>query len=232
MRSGESATSASTPIVSAVPAGLVMARDEVFGTVTPSAARIGTTIMVVRLPGIPPMQCLSATTGASKWRRDPQAIIASVSAMSSASSRLRKRARQHEHRELGLRVAPRAHVAEHCVEVRAAEARAAQLAAHALDALRRAREGRVHRRSLRQPEVPERHLREPDLVVGEDVVAAEVQDPGDLAGRLARSSRGSARGREAGSRARPPGRPLRGGTPRAPRACRFRSGAGGTRRLL
>ena len=66
-----------------------MAREEVFGTVTPRAARIGTTIMVVRLPGIPPMQCLSATTGASKCRWEPQSIIAPVNATSSSSSRRR-----------------------------------------------------------------------------------------------------------------------------------------------
>ena len=67
----------------------VIARDEVFGTVSPSDARIGTTIMVVRLPGIPPMQCLSATTFASNESREPQAIIDSVNAISSPVSRRR-----------------------------------------------------------------------------------------------------------------------------------------------
>src|SRR3989344_3848590 len=52
-------TSARTSIVSAVPAGLVIERELVFGIVYPAAAIIGTTIGVVRLPGIPPMQCLS-----------------------------------------------------------------------------------------------------------------------------------------------------------------------------
>jgi len=45
--------------VSAVPAGLVIERELVLGIMYPAAAIIGTTIRVVRLPGIPPMQCLS-----------------------------------------------------------------------------------------------------------------------------------------------------------------------------
>ena len=89
MRSGESATSASTPIVSAVPAGLVMARDEVFGTVTPErredrhhdhgGAIAGDRRRCSACPRRP---------GRRSRRRDPQAIMASVSAMSSSSSRL------------------------------------------------------------------------------------------------------------------------------------------------
>ena len=50
-------------MVSAVPAGEVIARDDVFGIVRPCAATIGTTIIDVRFPGIPPMQCLSTTIG-------------------------------------------------------------------------------------------------------------------------------------------------------------------------
>lgn len=56
-------TLASTSIVSAVPAGEVIARDEVFGIGRPWAETIGTTIIEVRLPGMPPMQCLSTTNG-------------------------------------------------------------------------------------------------------------------------------------------------------------------------
>ena len=37
----------------------VIARDEVFGRIRPAALQIATTIGVVRLPGRPPMQCLS-----------------------------------------------------------------------------------------------------------------------------------------------------------------------------
>ena len=50
-------------MVSAVPAGEVIAREEVLGIVSPCAATIGTTIIEVRLPGMPPMQCLSTTIG-------------------------------------------------------------------------------------------------------------------------------------------------------------------------
>ena len=110
IRSGESATSASAPIVSAVPDGLVIARDEVFGTVRPSAARIGTTTSVVRLPGMPPMQCLSATTSASKREARAARDHRLGERDSSRRSRLPQRAGEHEHRELGLRVAARAHV--------------------------------------------------------------------------------------------------------------------------
>jgi hypothetical protein len=46
-------------MASAVPAGDVMARDEVLGIVNPQAATMGTMIMLVRLPGRPPTQCLS-----------------------------------------------------------------------------------------------------------------------------------------------------------------------------
>ena len=46
-------------MVSAVPAGEVMAREDVFGMVRPQAATMATTIGVVRLPGRPPTQCLS-----------------------------------------------------------------------------------------------------------------------------------------------------------------------------
>src|SRR5665647_3807023 len=45
--------------LSAVPAGDVIAREEVLGMVNPAAATIGTTIMLVLSPGIPPTLCLS-----------------------------------------------------------------------------------------------------------------------------------------------------------------------------
>ena len=67
-------------MVSAVPAGEVMARDEVFGIVSPCAATIGTTIIEVRLPGMPPMQCLSTTTGVSQVSCVPACAIACASA--------------------------------------------------------------------------------------------------------------------------------------------------------
>jgi hypothetical protein len=66
-------TGASTSIVSAVPAGEVIARDEVLGIVSPQAATMGTTRSVVRLPGRPPTQCLSTTSG-----RGPSPAVAHV----------------------------------------------------------------------------------------------------------------------------------------------------------
>ncbi len=77
-------TRASTSIVSAVPAGDVMAREEVFGMVRPCAATIGTTIIDVRLPGIPPMQCLSTTIGSAHFSCVPASAIARVRAINSS----------------------------------------------------------------------------------------------------------------------------------------------------
>lgn len=65
-------------MVSAVPAGEVMARDEVLGMTSPLAAAMATTSGVVRLPGRPPTQCLSTTMGASQLRRSPTSTMARV----------------------------------------------------------------------------------------------------------------------------------------------------------
>ena len=73
-----SSTLASTAIVSAVPAGEVMARDEVFGHNMPWAATMGTTSIEVRLPGMPPMQCLSTTSGSRQSSFRPLSTMASV----------------------------------------------------------------------------------------------------------------------------------------------------------
>ena len=67
-------------MVSAVPDGDVMAREEVLGIVSPWAATIGTTIIEVRLPGMPPIQCLSTISGASHSSRPPTPAIALVNA--------------------------------------------------------------------------------------------------------------------------------------------------------
>lgn len=80
-------TGASTSIVSAVPAGEVMAREEVLGIVRPQAATMGTTSRVVRLPGRPPTQCLSTTSGRPQSMRSPTPIMAFVSETVSARSR-------------------------------------------------------------------------------------------------------------------------------------------------
>ncbi|MEY9353296.1 hypothetical protein ABIG05_007735 [Bradyrhizobium japonicum] len=70
-------------MVSAVPAGDVIARDDVFGIVSPCAATIGTTIIDVRLPGMPPMQCLSTTVFVFHLSCVPALAMASVSAINS-----------------------------------------------------------------------------------------------------------------------------------------------------
>jgi len=75
-------------MVSAVPAGEVIAREDVLGMSRPAAATMGTTISVVRLPGSPPTQCLSTTTGDCHVSRSPVSTIARVSdRVSSASMR-------------------------------------------------------------------------------------------------------------------------------------------------
>ncbi len=73
-------------MVSAVPAGEVIALDDVFGMVSPNAATIGTIIKVVRFPGKPPTQCLSTTTFSSQVILLPVLIIDCVK--STTSSRL------------------------------------------------------------------------------------------------------------------------------------------------
>ena len=85
-RANGNSTLASTSMVSAVPAGEVIARDEVLGQSMPWAATIGTTSIEVRLPGIPPMQFLS-TTGCScqsSWR--PTLAMASLRKYTSSRS--------------------------------------------------------------------------------------------------------------------------------------------------
>ena len=77
-------TGAMTSMVSAVPAGDVIALDEVFGIKCPAAAMIATTIGVVRLPGSPPTQCLSSTWRPPQSSVSPAACIARVNAVVSA----------------------------------------------------------------------------------------------------------------------------------------------------
>ena len=73
-------------MVSAVPAGEVMARDEVLGMRRPWAATMGMTIRLVRLPGMPPMQCLSATRSAPQSSRSPPVAMARVRDRTSSRS--------------------------------------------------------------------------------------------------------------------------------------------------
>jgi hypothetical protein len=72
-------------MVSAVPAGEVMAREEVFGMVKPRAATMATTMGVVRLPGSPPTECLSTTISEFQDSLSPASTIALVSARISRS---------------------------------------------------------------------------------------------------------------------------------------------------
>ena len=87
--SGARSTRASTSIASAVPAAEVIAREEVLGIVSPAAAAIGTTTMLTLVPGMPPRECLSATTGAAQRRRRECAARLRARATVSPSSRLR-----------------------------------------------------------------------------------------------------------------------------------------------
>ncbi|MNN03672.1 hypothetical protein D3C81_1163710 [compost metagenome] len=73
-----SATGVSTSIMSAVPAGEVIAREDVFGIIRPDAAAMATTIGVVRLPGRPPTQCLSAMIALSQRSVSPVSTMARV----------------------------------------------------------------------------------------------------------------------------------------------------------
>ena len=74
-------TGARTSIVSAVPAGDVMAREEVLGMTRPKAAQIATMMGVERLPGKPPTECLSAMMAWPQARRLPVSTMAWVMAM-------------------------------------------------------------------------------------------------------------------------------------------------------
>ena len=62
-----------------------MAREEVFGMRNPCAATIATTSGEVRLPGMPPMECLSTTIGLSQTSRWPTSTMACVRASVSSA---------------------------------------------------------------------------------------------------------------------------------------------------
>ncbi len=89
MASKLSVTLVSVSMVSAVPAGEVIAREDVLGMSRPLAATIATTMGVVRLPGRPPTQCLSSTcTPLPQSKRCPHSTMAWVMAMVSGRLRL------------------------------------------------------------------------------------------------------------------------------------------------
>ena len=186
--SGASATSASTPIVSAVPAGLVIARDEVFGHRQAergedrhddhrgAVARERRRRSACRRSDPAPKSKLRA--GRDHRAREVDQLVQVERA---------QRAREHEHRQLDPRVAMLDDVGEDGVEGGAIEAarRAASRArgrrcggAGASVALTGAPSGRA--------EVAESVFGEADLVGRDQRVAAEVQHAGDLA-RVRRS---------------------------------------------
>jgi hypothetical protein len=140
-----------------------MAREEVLGTTTPRDARIGTPEVELR-PAV------------DHGLRERHELLRVEPAQGT---------RQHEHRELHLRIAALHHVREDGVEIAAREPRPAELAPHPLQALRGTRVGGAHGAALGQPEVSEGVLGEPDLVHGEQRIGAEVEHPGDLALRAA-----------------------------------------------
>ena len=73
-------------ITSAVPDAEVIALEDVFGRVSPTAAQIAMTIGVVRFPAIPPMQCLSARYLPLNFSLTPVFTIAFVSPITSSKS--------------------------------------------------------------------------------------------------------------------------------------------------
>jgi hypothetical protein len=98
-------------MASAVPAGEVMARDDVLGITTPQAATMGTTISVVRLPGRPPTQCFHHR------RKRPADALAHIDhgARERHDFRLRQAsagASRDERREVQVRYAAPAHVVD------------------------------------------------------------------------------------------------------------------------
>ena len=81
-------TRASTSIASAVPAGEVMAREAALGMVSPCAIAMGTTTMVTRVPGMPPIECLSTTIPSGQTICAERSARALAKAITSPSSRV------------------------------------------------------------------------------------------------------------------------------------------------
>ena len=98
-------TGASVSIASAVPAGEVIARDEVLGMTSPWAATIATTIGVVRLPGSPPIQCLSTTIGESQRKRSPTSTMAPGQIDGLLLVERKRGARRQEGRQMHISIA-------------------------------------------------------------------------------------------------------------------------------
>ena len=150
------------------------------GILSPSSARIGTTIIVVRLPGTPPMQCLSATTGPEcellAGGDHRERVVSQFSQI-----KLLKGTPQHEHRKLDARITPRRDVRQDRIEILASEAFSSQLGPDQVHAGRRDRETRPYCGALSQAKIVKCFLRDSDLVGFEQAVAAHVEDAGDFA---------------------------------------------------
>ena len=185
--SGPTSTRASTSIVSAVPAGEVMARDEVLGILSPCAATIGTTIIEVRLPGMPPMQCLSTITSPShdqlaahRGHRPGQ--------RQHLGRRREARAGDQEGGDLHLGIAMRHQVLGDRLVGLGRQHGAVDLGAHMVEAGRRRGLGDLDRRAVGQPEMAMGEQGKPQLVGGHDrLVVDDVQggdDPPPAAGDL------------------------------------------------
>ena len=155
-------TRAKTSMVSAVPAGEVIARDEVFGISRPWAATIGVMIRLVRLPGMPPMQCLSTIV------RSPHETGAGRDHGLGERKRLVRghetRAGDQEGRDLHIRQAVGDQVRDHVGHPRGVQLLAADLGPHGVEAHRRRGRRDLDPVARRDAEPPKRRLRQPDLV--------------------------------------------------------------------
>ncbi len=135
--STDTSTRASTSMVSAVPAGEVIAREDVFGMVRPCAATIGTTIMEVRFPGMPPMQCLSTTMGLDHFSCVP-AIGHRVDQSEQFAAGHEAGRTDQERGDLHVRIAIMREVLDDGVDFGRLERSTLDLAANGIEAFRRA----------------------------------------------------------------------------------------------
>ena len=128
-------TRASTSMVSAVPAGDVIAREDVFGIIKPCAATIGTTIIEVRLPGMPPMQCLSTTILWSHFSCVPACAIALRQRKQFAARHETRRADQ-ERGDLHVGITVVDNVIDDRADLGRAQRAALNFGAHCIEAVR------------------------------------------------------------------------------------------------
>ena len=135
--------------MSAVPAGEVIARDDVFGMMTPAAVTIGTTMSVVRFPGRPPTLCLSMTGERPQSSRSPlghhrQGQVDHLLAVEPLAA-----AGGEKRREVDVGVAAGRDVVHDRAEAGRVEPLAVDLRADVPERVERQRVGELHRRSFR-----------------------------------------------------------------------------------